>query len=121
MSELEKLELERSEINKRINKIKEKEQDKENKRLAGKCFKVKNSLGMGDDWWLYTIVHGINNDGLLNITQFEIDTDGRTEIKQSDFFLPYSGYMEIPRKELLSAWEKLVVHVGDINHVIQGQ
>lgn len=100
---------------KRLNSIIEKQKDKqrieENSAYIGKCFKFENSYGgeKPKKWFGYMVATGIDENGFLLYTQFEVDCDGVPSMRKSFFYwASQCGYQEVPRSVVDKAWEKFI-------------
>ena len=79
----------------------------ENLLLVGKCYKVKNSYGSGDSWWLYRKVVSLSEHYNLNTLEFQTDIYGKIQIEESDAYNLYDGHIEISQEEFYNAWKDL--------------
>jgi hypothetical protein len=84
-------------------------EDKQNKKLIGKCFKYHNSGGGCDErWWLYAKVERVE-DGRLYVFTFETLPNGTINIERGAgrsamSFSDRGSYTPIDRTEFLEAW-----------------
>jgi hypothetical protein len=71
--------------NQRLSQIRDAERYEENKHLAGKTFRSRNSFSCpekpSDYWWYYSRVQSVDKAGMLTVFTFQIDRYGRHEVK----------------------------------------
>lgn len=118
MNKIEKL---KSQLRIEQEKLYKKEELPKLKNLVGSYWKYRNSYSgptkPEDYWWLYCRVDKLQeNERFLETTEFQIDSDGKIEIKGShiynaDCFL--NGYKSIDKEEFEDAFFKLIKKVKD--------
>lgn len=71
--------------NERLHKIRDAERLEENKHLAGKTFRGRNSFSCpekpSDYWWHYTKIQSVDAAGMLTMFSFQIDRYGQHDVK----------------------------------------
>lgn len=71
--------------NERLHKIRDAERRDENKHLAGKAFRMRNSFSCpekpSDYWWYYSKVQSVDSAGMLTVFTFQIDRYGSHDVK----------------------------------------
>jgi len=74
----------------------------EMKKLEGTYWKFRNSYSSpkeeGDYWWLYRHVLKVTDDGYMEVVDFQIDKEGRLEVKRRSL-----GSFETPKLEWVPA------------------
>lgn len=94
-------------------------EDKQNKKLVGKCFKYHNSGGGCDErWWLYAKVERVE-DGRIYVFTFEELPNGTINIERGQgrsamSFAAGGSYTSISRTEFLDAWQQVAETVVNI-------
>ena len=100
-----------SNLNEEINAINANKRRNANRKLVGKCFKVKNTYGSDSEpWWLYVAY----TKGGLNLTQFrfELTTHDVAEIQIDRFgYPPHDGYIPITKEEFAAAWDFMMARM----------
>jgi hypothetical protein len=103
MEELERLKSERQDLSNKIWEMQRKEKIARNNELIGKCYKYRNSYGSDTEWWLYSRVVSVDEDGYMLANSFQDDGEGRLEVRRSASFMPLGGEIEITEVEYLEA------------------
>jgi len=112
MSDLPVLEKRMQEASRAFYAAKSAQQEKENSRLIGSCFKYRNNYSCpekpSDYWWMYTQVLKADG-GSLVCWEFQRDKNGKIEIDFQRFYYPHllEGHIKITRKEFAKAWRGL--------------
>lgn len=100
-----------------LEKIEAAERLAENKKLIGKCFRVRNNYSVpakpSDYWWLYTKVIGADAYN-LKVFQFQIDKDGRIDINQRELYRRVSDYQPITTDAFTRAWKSVQKRVAKL-------
>jgi len=52
-----------------------------NAKTVGKCFAYRNSYSSGEEWWLYLMITGMDDNGYLRGIQFQHTADDSIEFK----------------------------------------
>jgi hypothetical protein len=56
-----------------------------NAKTVGKCFAYRNSYGDGEEWWLYLMITGIDDNGCLQGIQLQHTANDSVEFKSIDW------------------------------------
>jgi hypothetical protein len=97
----------------KLNDVENKRKEKENKRLIGKCFKYRNSIGSDNNWWLYMIVL----DSKLRMFSFEKTAMGEWRINKDDVYYN-TDRVEITRNEFAGEWLKCQAEIQTYGNLI---
>jgi len=110
----------RSQINilhDRQNEIEEDVREKANKKLIGKCFKVKNCYSCpekpSDYWWLYKRVDSTEGT-FLKVKMFQTDQYGKTTIELNNMLMSVDLSCEISHEEFNKAWSDTMSKLSDL-------
>lgn len=77
--------------------------------LIGRCYRYRNSSGIGPKWWLYTKITGVNNECWLNAISFERRNANSFHFEGTDCFTLLGGYSEISEEEYQKEFDKFIV------------
>lgn len=96
----------------------QKERDKENATLIGKCFRYRNSYSVpkeNERWWLYIKILKVE-DGALRALKFEVDYEGRIKIDPNEYMGNiFEGYHPISAATFNRAWQETVTAIHQID------
>lgn len=82
-------------------------------KLIGKCFKYANSYGNGSDqWWLYTKVTGVSDNGDMAGISFQDDGNGRLTV-ETKYVSPTSLQTPISHDEWTTAFADFLCAMQD--------
>lgn len=100
-----------------IDRIDRAEQERERKKLIGKCFKYRNSYSMpqkdSDYWPIYVKVVGADGYRCRAFT-FQTDKDGKIKIEPQDYFSARDGYKPITAAEFNREWKALKARIAKL-------
>lgn len=98
-----------------LNEIERQERVEDKLVLIGQCFRYRNSYSCpqseSDKWWMYRKILGVDDDGALMATTFQIDRNGKAEIEYGNAFNTVSGWERITEaqyKEALDNFKQTV-------------
>ncbi len=93
--------------NQRISQIRDAERYEENKHLAGKAFRTRNSFSCpekpSDYWWHYSLVQSVDKAGMLTVFSFQVDRYGRHEVKVDKHIYSVHGD-PMSQAKFIEAW-----------------
>lgn len=116
--DLEELKAEAKKINGVIAKIEDAERRELNAGFVGKYFRYQNNYSVpskpSDYWPLYCKVESMDDNGMLNLCEFETDKYGTITIRfsRSNWCLT-SGYTEISKGKFLVALKRMKRRVSE--------
>ncbi len=112
----EQLESEIRTLSVQWNKIKDKEDAAIDASFLGRFFKTRNNYSCpkkpSDYWWLYAKVVCVKSG--IKATSFQVDCNGRIEIRQNDYFMSNTllSYTEISQLQYEKAWLKCLEQIS---------
>ena len=94
-----------------LNDIEDQERCDRNAKYVGRCYRYRNSYGHGESWWLYAMVTGISEDGLMSGIRFQNDGNGKLDF-ETDRYMSESTLQEpITRAEFDAAFSAFVTAI----------
>lgn len=109
-----------ADAHKQLDLINNKEIKESNKKLVGKCFKIKDRYSNGRPWNIYEKIIGIKDTNLV-IVSIQQTSIGNIEIRKMNYmdFYYYKDRdtTEITEKEFQTAWKKIVGKIDKLQEV----
>lgn len=93
-----------------LNAIMDAEASERARQLIGRCFRYRNCYSLpetdADYWWAYKLI--LDEDHAL---EFQVDKDGKVTVEEERWSPSLSGWKEITREELDTAWLAMLAHL----------